>query len=155
MGSTLARWQDSIVAFDDMLDTRERAYAERVPQADAVLSLGASRQIRRGTRAWPAASSTRSRRRRTWRRSAPPKSANSGRASCVSNPRCSPRPNDEDTNVIREKTRLAKGVLYWRLAESFKARVWNERRTLKDLDQASARSADALGPRAEGARLHA
>jgi len=38
--------------------------------------------------------------------------------------------------VIREKTRLAKGVLYWRLAESFKARVWNERRTLKDLDQA-------------------
>jgi len=27
-------------------------------------------------------------------------------------------------------------VLYWRLAESFKARVWNERRTLKDLDQA-------------------
>ena len=27
-------------------------------------------------------------------------------------------------------------MLYWRLAESFKARVWNERRTLKDLDQA-------------------
>jgi hypothetical protein len=45
-------------------------------------------------------------------------------------------PNDEETNVIREKTRLAKGVLYWRLAEAFKARVWNERRTLKDLDQA-------------------
>jgi hypothetical protein len=45
-------------------------------------------------------------------------------------------PMDEETNAIREKTRLAKGVLYWRLAESFKARVWNERRTLKDLDQA-------------------
>jgi hypothetical protein len=45
-------------------------------------------------------------------------------------------PDDDETNVIREKTRLAKGVLYWRLAESFKARVWNERRTLKDLDQA-------------------
>jgi hypothetical protein len=45
-------------------------------------------------------------------------------------------PADDETNAIREKTRLAKGVLYWRLAESFKARVWNERRTLKDLDQA-------------------
>jgi hypothetical protein len=45
-------------------------------------------------------------------------------------------PQDEETNAIREKARLAKGVLYWRLAESFKARVWNERRTLKDLDQA-------------------
>ena len=64
-------------------------------------------------------------------------------------------PNDDETNVIREKTRLAKGVLYWRLAESFKARVWNERRTLKDLDQALARSAEPLGARAEGARLHA
>src|SRR6187399_556440 len=40
MGGTLAKWQDSIVAFDDMLDTRERAYAERVPQADAVLASG-------------------------------------------------------------------------------------------------------------------
>jgi hypothetical protein len=40
LGSTLARWQDSIVAFDDMIATRNRAYAERVPQADAVLSSG-------------------------------------------------------------------------------------------------------------------
>ena len=91
MGSTLARWQDSIVAFDDMLDTRERAYAERVPQADAVLPSGRLDQYG-AERARPAASSTRSKRRRTSRRSAPPKSANSGRASCVSKPRCSPRP---------------------------------------------------------------
>ena len=91
MGSTLARWQDSVVAFDDMLDTRERAYAERVPQADAVLASGRLDNTARNAR-WRAASSTRSRRRRTWRRSAPPKSVNSGRASCVSNPRCSPRP---------------------------------------------------------------
>src|SRR5687768_6575404 len=40
LGGTLARWQDSIIAFDDMIATRNRAYAERVPQADAVLSSG-------------------------------------------------------------------------------------------------------------------
>ncbi len=40
LGGTLAKWQDSIVAFDDMIATRNRAYAERVPQADAVLSSG-------------------------------------------------------------------------------------------------------------------
>ena len=39
----------------------------------------------------PAASSTRSRAARTWPRSARPKSATSGRASCASKPRCSPR----------------------------------------------------------------
>jgi hypothetical protein len=60
-------------------------------------------------------------------------------------------PDDEDTNVIREKTRLAKGVLYWRLAENFKARVWNERRTLKDLDQ-SLREAQNRWVRVEKAR---
>ena len=53
--------------------------------------------------------------------------------------------------MIREKTRLAKGVLYWRLAESFKARVWNERRTLKDLDQAL-REAQARWVRVQKAR---
>src|SRR4029077_3299990 len=60
-------------------------------------------------------------------------------------------PNDDETNVIRKKTRLAKGVLYWRLAESFKARVWNERRTLKDLDQAL-REAQARWVRVQKAR---
>ena len=64
-------------------------------------------------------------------------------------------PNDEETNAIREKTRLAKGVLYWRLAESFKARVWNERRTLEGPGPGPARSAEPLGARAEGAQLHA
>ena len=33
-------WDDSMVAFDDMIDTRETAYAERVPQADALLASG-------------------------------------------------------------------------------------------------------------------
>jgi hypothetical protein len=60
-------------------------------------------------------------------------------------------PNDEETNVIREKTRLAKGVLYWRLAESFKARVGNERRMRKDLDQAL-REAQARWVRVQKAR---
>jgi hypothetical protein len=135
MGSTLARWQDSIVAFDDMLDTRERAYAERVPQADAVLSsgrldqYGADRATAGGkldeveTTQDVAALGT-AEERDQWARIVRLEAA------------LLAAPNDEETNVIREKTRLAKGVLYWRLAESFKARVWNERRTLKDLDQA-------------------
>ena len=54
--------------------------------------------------------------------------------------------------MIREKTRLVKGVLYWRLAESFKARVWNERRTLKDLDQALREAQNRWVRVREGAR---
>jgi hypothetical protein len=135
LGGTLARWQDSIVAFDDMLDTRERAYAERVPQADAVLNsgrldqYGADRATSGGrldqveTTQDVAALGT-AEERDQWARIVRLEAA------------LLTAPNDDETNAIREKARLAKGVLYWRLAEAFKARVWNERRTLKDLDQA-------------------
>jgi hypothetical protein len=135
LGGTLARWQDSIVAFDDMLDTRERAYAERVPQAEAVLNsgrldkYGADRATSGGRldqveNTQDVAALGTAEERDQWARIVRLEAA------------LLTAPNDDETNAIREKTRLAKGVLYWRLAEAFKARVWNERRTLKDLDQA-------------------
>jgi hypothetical protein len=135
LGGTLSRWQDSIVAFDDMLDTRERAYAERVPQADAVLAsgrldkYGADRATAGGVldqveSTQDVAALGTAEERDQWARIMRLEAA------------LLTAPDDEETNNIREKTRLAKGVLYWRLAEAFKARVWNERRTLKDLDQA-------------------
>jgi len=135
LGGTLAKWQDSIVAFDDMLDTRERAYAERVPQADAVLASGrldqygndralAGGRLDQIETGQDVAALGTPEERDQWARIERLEAA------------LLTAPNDDETNVIREKTRLAKGVLYWRLAESFKARVWNERRTLKDLDQA-------------------
>jgi lipopolysaccharide biosynthesis regulator YciM len=135
LGGTLARWQDSIVAFDDMLATRERAYAERVPQADAVLASGrldkygtdranAGGQLDQVEASQDVAALGTPEERDQWQRILRLEAA------------LLTAPDDDETNVIREKTRLAKGVLFWRLAESFKARVWNERRTLKDLDQA-------------------
>jgi hypothetical protein len=43
-------------------------------------------------------------------------------------------PDDPDLAEMREKHRLMMGVMYWRLSESFKARVWNERRSVKELE---------------------
>jgi hypothetical protein len=43
-------------------------------------------------------------------------------------------PDDPDLAEMREKHRLMKGVMYWRLSESFKARLWNERRSVKELE---------------------
>jgi hypothetical protein len=135
LGGTLNKWQDSMVAFQDMLDTRERAYAERVPQADALLASGKLDQygVDRATtggqldqveQGGDVSALGTAAERDQWARIVRLEAA------------LLTAPHDEETDVIREKTRLAKGVLYWRLAESFKARVWNERRTLKDLDQA-------------------
>ena len=41
MGGTLERWDGDMVAFKDMIDTREAAFAERLPRADALLASGA------------------------------------------------------------------------------------------------------------------
>ncbi len=43
-------------------------------------------------------------------------------------------PDDPDLAEMRDKLRLMKGVMYWRLSESFKARLWNERRSVKELE---------------------
>jgi hypothetical protein len=43
-------------------------------------------------------------------------------------------PDDPDLAEMREKYRLMKGVVYWRLSASFKARLWNERRSVKELE---------------------
>lgn len=150
LGGTLAKWQDSIVAFDDMIATRNRAYAERVPQADAVLSSGrldkygadranAGGQLDQVETGMDVSALGTAEERDQWARITRMEAA------------LLTAPNDDETNVIRDKLRLAKGVLYWRLAESFKARVWNERRTLKDLDQAL-REAQARWVRVEKAR---
>ena len=40
LGSTLERWGDSMDAYQDMIETRERAYAERLPRVDALLASG-------------------------------------------------------------------------------------------------------------------
>src|SRR3954468_6009159 len=123
LGGTLARWHDSIIAFDDMLDTRARAYAERVPQADAVLASGkldkyggdratTGGKLDQVESAQDVAALGTPQERDQWARILRLEAA------------LLTAPDDEDTNAIREKTRLAKGVLYWRLAESFKARVW-------------------------------
>src|SRR5258708_39892735 len=45
-------------------------------------------------------------------------------------------PNDPDLADMRERHRLIKGVMYWRLSERFKARLWNERRSVKQLEAA-------------------
>jgi hypothetical protein len=43
-------------------------------------------------------------------------------------------PNDPEFGEMRDRLRLLKGVMYWRLSQSFKARLWNERRSVKELE---------------------
>ncbi len=135
MGHTLERWADSMDAFGNMIDTREKAYAERLPRADALLAGGAADRYQH-TREdlagrldsvaaeGDAAALGSPQEREQWAR------IQRLEAALVR------APDNEETAALRDRLRLVKGVLYFRLNDTFKARAWRERRALKDLDLA-------------------
>jgi hypothetical protein len=135
LGTTLTRWGESMEAFGNMIDTRERAYAERLPKTDALLSSGIADKYQRtrddlDTRIktieaeGDVAALGSPEERDQWER------IQRLEAALVD------LPNDEENAALRDRLRLVKGVLYFRLNDSFKARLWRERRTIKDLDLA-------------------
>ena len=133
MSKNLDDWREVLAAYDSMLDTRQAAYNKEVPKADAVMAatdLDALTQKRVDFES---------------RLNAIEKSNDVAALGTPDEQRTWARlrriedylalhPDDPDLAEMREKLRLTKGVMYWRLSESFKARLWNERRSVKELE---------------------
>ena len=135
LGKTLDRWGESMQAFENMIDTREKAYAERLPKTDALLTSGIQDRQQKSRDDLDARLKTieaegdvaalgSAEERDQWARIQHLEAA------------LADLPNDEENAALRDRLRLVKGVLYFRLNDSFKARVWRDRRTIKDLDLA-------------------
>ena len=133
LGSTLADWSQSTSAFADMIDARERAYAQRLPAANALLNSGRLAALRQRRDALAArldavesshdvAALGTPTERGQWAQVMHIQAALAGAA------------DTPDNRDLRERLRLLKGVLYYQLDDAFKARVWQQRRTLRDLD---------------------
>lgn len=133
MSRNLDDWREDLGAFDNMLDTREAAYEERVPKADAVIAAtdldALTRQrvefesrLNQIEHSEDVAALGTPEEQKTWARLKRIEEF------------LSAHPDDPDLAEMREKLRLMKGVMYWRLSESFKARLWNERRSVKELE---------------------
>jgi hypothetical protein len=132
MSHTLDKWGDSMEAFGDMIDTREHAYAQRLPRVDALLASGAVEKLAQrktdlegrlngidGDKDVAALGSAEE--RDQWARLQRVEAA------------LAAAPDDPE---LKDRLRLVKGVLYFRLNDSFRARMWQQRRTIKDLDLA-------------------
>ena len=133
MSRNLDNWRDDVSAYDDMLDTRQEAYKRRVPKADAVMA------------ATDLTALTQQRVDFESRINAIEKSSDVAALGTPEEQQMWMRlkriedylvthPDDPDLAEMREKHRLMKGVMYWRLSASFKARLWNERRSVKELE---------------------
>ena len=135
LDGTLQRWGDSMDAYQDMIETRERAYAERLPKVDALLASGTLQQFQqRNVSLENELRAIESRRdvsalgteaeRSQWARIQRVESGLVG------------LPDSPDTAETRERLALVKGVLYYRLNDAYGARAWQEHRSLKDLSLA-------------------
>jgi hypothetical protein len=124
-----------MVAFQDMIETRERAYAERLPRADTLLASGAVEKLQQRnvvlanelrtieTQHDMAALGTASERAQ-WARVQRVEAA------------LAQQPDTPENADLRARLALVKGVLQFRLNEAFNARLWQEHRGLKDLNLA-------------------
>jgi hypothetical protein len=135
LGDTLERWGDSMDAYEDMIGTRERAYAEQLPKVDGLLASGTLQQLQQRnvslenhlrtieTQHDVAALGTETERSQ-WARVQRLEAGVAG------------LPDSPDNAEARERLALVKGVLYYRLNDAYGARVWQEHRSLKDLSLA-------------------
>jgi hypothetical protein len=153
LGSTLARWDEDMVVYGDMIATRETAHAERLPRTDSLLASGALRDTEARRKAVEgrfndivnlqdvAALGTPEQQQR-WQRI---QEVEAGLAA---------QPDNEATAAARDKLRLVKGVLLWDLNQAFRERLYQQRRTLRELDLALA-EANTRWLRVEQARASA
>jgi tetratricopeptide (TPR) repeat protein len=133
MSRNLDGWREDVSAYDDMLDTRQQAYNQEVPKADAVMDatdldaltkkrVDFESRINAIEKSNDVAALGTPEEQRTWARLRRIEDF------------LAMHPDDPDLQEMREKLRMMKGVMYWRLSESFKARLWNERRSVKELE---------------------
>ncbi|HET7756806.1 MAG TPA: hypothetical protein VFK87_06090, partial [Steroidobacteraceae bacterium] len=135
LSGTLDHWSESMDAFQDMIETREHAYAERLPKVDSLLGSGAVARLEQRdldlagrlkaieARHDVAALGT-DRERDQWARVQRLEAAATG------------LPDTPENAALREQLRLVKGVLYFHLNDAYNARLWEEHRSLKDLNLA-------------------
>jgi hypothetical protein len=135
LGHSLDHWSESMQAFGDMIDTRERAYAERLPRADALLATGAADKLQQRRKELEGRLNSVASEADVAALGSPQERAQWGAIQRIETQLAAAAPGGEN-DQYRERLRLVKGVLFFQLDEAFKARVWQQRRAIKDLDLA-------------------
>jgi hypothetical protein len=135
MQRNLAEWSRSLVAFGDMVDTRQKAYEQRLPKIDASLSgvdpkalqdkrVELESLLNEAEHGGDVVALGTAHEQEMWSKITAMEDA------------LAAQPDDRSLDETREKVRLLKGVLSWQMNESYKARIWTTRRSLKELDLA-------------------
>lgn len=135
--STLDEWEADSSAFTDMIDARERADARRLPQARQMLASGTVEGMQQRRQALAAHLDAVESQHEVAALATPEEHQQWQQVQALDQALAG-QPASEDTAALKERLRLVKGVLQYQLDGTFKERMWQQRRTLKDVDQSLA-----------------
>jgi hypothetical protein len=152
LGQTLTRWSESMDAYEDMIETREKAYAERMPRTDALLAANGAERLQHERQDLESRLNSIEARGDVAALGSPEERDQWARILKVDEALAAA--GESADPELRDKARLIKGVLFWRLNEAWRARLWQERRNFKDLD-AALRETQNRWVRVERARRNA
>jgi tetratricopeptide (TPR) repeat protein len=139
MQRMLDQWSTSMDAFQEMIGARRRAFAERLPKVDALLTSGGLDALKK---------------RRAGLAARLEQVASTHDAAALATPQQAAQwarvqrdqamlAHDPDTPVyakLRERLATVRGVLLYRMDRGFAARLWSERKQLRAFDVALAQS---------------
>lgn len=133
----LTDWRESLDVYRHMLETRQAAYASRLPRVQRALQAADLEAIDAQRLELETRLNTMVRERDTLAMATPREYELWSRVNALeSNPALAT--DVPETREAAAKIRLLRGVLAWDMDKSFKARVWRQRKNLRDLDRALA-----------------
>ncbi|HEX6999200.1 MAG TPA: tetratricopeptide repeat protein [Gammaproteobacteria bacterium] len=134
LDANLDRWQQSLGAFDDILDTRERAYRERLPVVEASLARIDLERLATQRLELEARLSSIERNEDVVALGTPREQA-LWRDLAAVEAKLARLGTDPAAEELRAKHRFLKGLLLWDLRRDYKARLWAEKKSLRELDR--------------------
>ena len=135
MSKNLSDWSDSLGAFTDMVETRQQAFKLRLPAADARLATVDVATINGRRDALHAKLETAIAKRDVEALATEEERGQLDMLAAVDS-ELALHSGDAAYDDAREKARLARGVLLWKLDSAWKVRSWQANRALRDLNAA-------------------
>ena len=135
MGLMLGEWSTSMEAFQEMIGARRRAYAERAPRVNALLTSGGLNTLKQRRAALADRLAQVERTRDVAALATPDQAAQWARVLRDQ----AMLAHDPDTPAyakLRERLAQVRGVLLYQMDQEFAARAWSERKQLRSLDVA-------------------
>src|SRR5690606_32232163 len=130
----LERWSESLGAFDDILDTRQRAYEERLPRIEASLGTVDLDELARRRVELESRLAAIERTQDVVALGTPAEQEQYARLTAME-PLLELAADDPAAAEVRAKQQFLKGLLVWDLERDYKARLWAAKKGLGELDR--------------------